>query len=351
MATTPAALLRTAHASGLHAVGRELAELHRAMLRSAGDETRAVRLSVLTLVAACRDEAGADSAAEAVEQIAADHPARAIIVVARPEDPAGITADLSLQCSMARGAEQVCAEVVRLRVGGEPALHLGSVLIPLLLPDVPVLLWLVGATPYRQALLPETVEVCDQIVLDSDAYDDAAPTLTAIAEALSRHRSATVSDLAWIRTTPWREQLARAFDRSELRPFLGEVAEAEVESAGLPAGPVASALLAAGWLRSRLSARLGTLTLRSQGHDGGGLHAIRLRCRRGTDHATVEVRRDGNALITTAELGDQRIALSRAAARADATADLLVALLDGPGLDPLYVDALHSRAGAARAES
>jgi glucose-6-phosphate dehydrogenase assembly protein OpcA len=348
MAAAQPGVLRTAHASGLNAVGRELAELHRAMLRSAGDETRGVRLSVLTLVAACVDDAGADQAGAVVAEIAGHHPARAIIVVARPDDGGGITADLSLQCSTARGSEQVCAEMVRLRVGGEPALHLLSVIVPLLLPDVPVVLWVVGAAPLRQALQPETLELCDQLIVDSAAHGDAAATLSGIAATLERRSSTAVSDLAWTRTMPWREQLARAFDRADLRPFVSRVSQAVIESPG-SAGAGAEALLAAGWLRSRLGERLETLTLRSRANDGdgggggGGLESIRLECRQGERRASVVVRRDGGAVVAEADVDRTRVILPGAADRRDDTAALVGSVLEAQGPDPLYAAALRAQ--------
>ena len=342
-------LLRTAHASGLNAVGRELGELHRAMLRSGGDETRGVRLSVLTLVAACIDEAAAELAAQTVAGVAGRHPARAIIVVARPDHPPGITADLSLQCSVGPGREQVCAEVVRLQVGGEAAFHLASVITPLLLPDVPVFLWLVGAVPLGQALRPDTLEVCERVILDSDAHPDPGAVLAELSAALDRREAVPVSDLAWSRTRPWREQLARAFDRSDLRPFTGEVTAVEIEAGGAGDGAGAQALLLHGWLRSRLGNRLGTVTSRRHGGPAPGLSGVTLYCRAQGRAATVSVRRGQAGLAGEARVEGMAVGLGVAAPAPDDVSALVGAELEAQGPDPLHAAALRARPWAEAA--
>src|SRR5258708_22879384 len=135
MATThQPTLVRGAHVSTLHALSSELSELHREMLRTGRDEVRPVRMAVLTLVVVCTDDNAADVASGVVHRLAGNHPARAILVVAdRNAKPPGVDADLSLECSAAAGADQICAEMVRLTVRCAPALHLISVLTPLLL--------------------------------------------------------------------------------------------------------------------------------------------------------------------------------------------------------------------------
>ena len=90
----------------------------------------------------------------------------------------------------------------------------------------------------------------DVILLDSD--DEPEPA-TALARAAELLESAYVVDLAWLRTTPWRERLAASFDPPE-RPALRSSGSTGSRSATEPSSR-ASALLLAGWLASRL--RLG----------------------------------------------------------------------------------------------
>lgn len=339
-------LIRGGHVSSLHALSGELSELHRAMLRTGHDEVRPVRTAVLTLVAVCTDDASADIAAGVVRRLAANHPARAIIVVAdRNATPDGVDADLTLECSTIGGAEQICAESVRLGVRGEPALHLTSVITPLLLPDVPVVLWLVGAPPLEQALHAEVLSVCDRIVLDSDAYDDPLQTLHALAATHREHGHLPVGDMAWARLLPWRELLAQSFDGGDMLPFLRGVHRLEIESCGTR--PPADAWLLAGWLSSRLHwAQQGgpAIVVRTREHESaelGSLLGVSLQCQLDGRTAEVSVRREGEIAVATISTGaGLAVSGTRAAHAADLHA-LVGRELQESGEDRIYSQALR----------
>ena len=76
---------------------------------------------------------------------------------------------------------------------------------------------------------------------------------------------ARVVDLAWLRTTPWRERLASTFDPAPLRPELGSIRVVTVRH---HAGSAAAALLLVGWLGARLDWRLRPLLRRGRRLDG-----------------------------------------------------------------------------------
>jgi glucose-6-phosphate dehydrogenase assembly protein OpcA len=67
------------------------------------------------------------------------------------------------------------------------------------------------------------------------------------AERLRKHTY--IVDLAWLRTTPWRERLAATFDLPERLEALRGIEELEIRHRETS---MASALLLAGWLSSRL---------------------------------------------------------------------------------------------------
>jgi glucose-6-phosphate dehydrogenase assembly protein OpcA len=296
-------LIRGGHVSSLHALGAELSELHHEMLRTGHDEIRPVRTAVLTLVCVCVDERAADDAAGVVSRLATNHPARVLFIVAdRNATLDGIDADLSLECSAVGGADQICAETVRLVVRGQPALHLGSVVTPLLLPDVPVVLWLTGAPPLEQALHGEAIHICERIVLDSDAYADPLDTLRSIDRAQREHGAVPIGDLAWARLLPWRELLAQSFDGRDMRPFLHGVGRVEVESCGTR--PSSEAWLLAGWLGSRLDwahdapPRISVRTRDDGGVESGGLLCVTLHSALGERSAEVRVQHSGATTST-----------------------------------------------------
>lgn len=352
-------LIRGEHVSSLHAVSAQLAELHGDMLRTGHDEIRPVRTAVLTLVCICVDDDEADSAAGVVRQIATNHPSRVILVVAdRNASPDGVDADLSLECSAIGAADQICAEFVRLVVRGAPALHLTSVVTPLLLPDVPVVLWITGAPALDQAMHSETLAVCERIVLDSDAYADPAGALRALDAAQREHGSIPIGDLAWARLLPWRELLAQSFDGRDMLPFLHGVQRVEVVSSGTR--PSSEAWLLAGWLGSRLDwahdapPEISVSTRSDAAIELGGLLSVHLSCALDGRTAEVSVQRNAETTVTHITTSD---GLSAGGTMSTPRPDLYALVgreLQESGEDPIYAATLRravllaSRNGAAR---
>jgi glucose-6-phosphate dehydrogenase assembly protein OpcA len=346
-------LIRGGHVSTLHALSSELSDLHREMLRTGHDEIRPVRTAVLTLVCICTDDDDADQAAEVVRRLATNHPSRVVLVVAdRNATPDGVDADLSLECSAVGGSDQICAETVRLAVRGQPALHLTSLVTPLLLPDVPVVLWLADAPPLEQALHAEVVAVCERIVLDSDAYDDPLDTLRTLDRAHRALRHLPIGDLAWSRLTPWRELLAQSFDGRDMAPFLHGVQRVAVESCG--ARPSSEAWLLAGWLGSRLDwahdapPRIDVTTRGDSTVEEGGLLSVSLRCALDGRSADVLVRRNGDTTVTRIETSDGLTAGGIMATPAPDLYALVGGELQQFGEDTVYVEALYRAVALAR---
>ena len=350
MSIDPGTLL-SRHVGGLDAVTSALAEMRRSILKAGADETGGVRLSVLTLIVACTDRAAAERAGEALERMAVRHPTRAIVLVGDPDGPARIEADLSLSCSTTGGG-QVCMELVRLEVGGESARHLRSVVGPLLLPDVPVHLWVVEAAPLTQALSPDALELCERVILDSDAYPDPSATLAAVARATATVRPVpTIGDLAWSRIRGWRELAGRAFETPELRGFVQGIEEVEVRFAGT--GPSAQALLFGGWLRSRLERpgfRVPAITRIPDGREGGRgeLLGVVLRASNRDRRARIEISGDGNRRTTAVSVeGAMRTTAATwtVGVEQPGIVALVGAELEEQGPDPVYAAALAAAVG------
>ncbi len=99
--------------------------------------------------------------------------------------------------------------------------HLGrldTIVDPILVGELPTVLWSPhGHDEAVEALLPMT----DVILLDSDDEDIRG----GLSRAAELRRSAYVVDLAWLRTTPWRERLAASFDLPERRAALARLTD------------------------------------------------------------------------------------------------------------------------------
>jgi len=134
-------------------------------------------------------------------------------------------------------------EKIEIDMGPEHLPTLQTIIDPIIISALPTVLWV----PHRHDdAVHALLGLIDVMLLDSDDLDDPAEAF-ARAEHLREH--AYVVDLAWLRTTPWRERLAATFDLPERLESLREIDELEIRHRETS---MASALLLAGWLTSRL---------------------------------------------------------------------------------------------------
>jgi hypothetical protein len=197
-----------------------------------------LRTSVMTHLAWVPDP-WLDRARAALAGMGERHPSRTLILV--PEPDAGqdqIDASVSLERYAIPGAERsVCSEVVELRLRGNRAKAPASVVEPLLISDLPVFLRWRGEPPWGSVELEQLVAIVDRLIVDSTEWDDLPFPYGRLAELFER---TAVSDIAWARTSRWRNLLA------SLWPEVADVRTIRVH------GTPAQAYLLVGWLRSRL---------------------------------------------------------------------------------------------------
>ena len=144
-------------------------------------------------------------------------------------------------------------ERVEIDLGPEQLSRIDTIVDPILVSELPTMLWSPdGHDEAVEALL----RLADVILVDSDEH----PTQHGLARAAELRESAYVVDLAWLRTTPWRERLASSFDLPERRDALGELTKLWIRHRP---DTLASAALLAGWLAARLEWETEPFQLRS----------------------------------------------------------------------------------------
>jgi Glucose-6-phosphate dehydrogenase subunit C-terminal domain/Glucose-6-phosphate dehydrogenase subunit N-terminal domain len=137
-------------------------------------------------------------------------------------------------------------ETVVVELGEQHLDDLITIADPLVVTDTPTLLWSPhGHDEQAQVLLA----LCQAILIDS--ADEPDPR-EAVRRACALSERVYVVDLAWLRSIPWRERVAAAFDPPWLRRELRTLSELDIRHH--PASAVA-AVLFAGWLASRLGWR------------------------------------------------------------------------------------------------
>ena len=212
-----------------------VAEIERALaeLRDVSD----LRTSVMTHTAWVPED-WLEAARTTLAGLAERHPSRTILLVPRPDEDDALDARVALECFPLGGDQRnVSSEVIELHLGGRRAQAAASMILPLLIPNLPVFLRWRGRPPFGTDVLDDLVDVVDRIVFDSIEWPDAPDALRQLAALFDR---VAVSDIAWARTVFWRSALAR------LWPGIADISQLSV------AGPESEALLLAGWLRSRL---------------------------------------------------------------------------------------------------
>ncbi|MEP6695177.1 MAG: glucose-6-phosphate dehydrogenase assembly protein OpcA, partial [Chloroflexota bacterium] len=244
-----------APASSIDALERELARLRRAAVAHARERGQTLaRASVLNLVVYSEREVHARRAARTVAQLALRHPSRAIVLLG-DRDREGVLASVQLHCHVPEsdGAQPVLYEQILARVRGDFDERVASVVIPLLVPDLPVFLWWTGTPPSDARHLDDLVTLADRFIVDSADFARADVTLPQVAR-LARH-NVGITDLNWARLTHWRELIAQFFDVPIWRPFLDGITGIRIGFAvdmdGRDIHP-SQALLLLGWIASRL---------------------------------------------------------------------------------------------------
>lgn len=294
-------------------------------------------------------------AADTAAAVSVRHPCRIFLLSAEPQAEANLLqATVSVWCHLpAPGTPPVCCEQVSVEARGDAVRGLKSLMLGLLVPDVPLVVWWRHVS-LDLPLFEELAAAADRLIVDSAELSMPYAALARLA-ARPRQRPLALTDLAWNRLTCWRELTAQFFDAPEQRRHLERLDRVTLDIGGAELG--AEGLLWLGWLASRLGWTATGAQRSEQGYlctftaRGSGVHA-EVHC-----HAAAE------ALIRRVELGagvDVRFVLEhqsgcvRAAAQIPAAGapartvplrggeivQMLNAELDLGGPDRVYEDAL-----------
>ena len=206
-----------------------------ASLRMDSDRGARQRTSVMTHIAWVPEE-WVEAAEDVLAGLAERHPSRTIVLFPQSGE-GGLEGEVSTESFSAAESRSVCTDTIRVRLHGTSAEHPGSVVEPLLIPDLPVFLRWRGVPEFGDSAFDDLVDVADRLIIDSTEWPGLPEPYAGLADVFDR---VAVSDIAWARTSRWRPMLA------SLWPGIADVKRIKVT------GTEAQACLLAGWLRSRL---------------------------------------------------------------------------------------------------
>lgn len=199
----------------------------------ARDEGGAVALSrVLTLVIDA-GHSDVEPAIEAANAASREHPCRVIALV-HDDD---LTGELDAQIRL--GGDAGASEVIVLHHSSELAEHLDTLVLPLLLPDAPVVVYWPCNAPDSPSTHP-LGELAQRRITDSYVAEDGLDLLLSLRD----HYAPGDTDLSWTRTTLWRGLIASMLDQPPYEPVLSATVVGEAEHPAID--------LLAAWLALRL---------------------------------------------------------------------------------------------------
>jgi glucose-6-phosphate dehydrogenase assembly protein OpcA len=236
-----------------------------------------------------------------LERVGRYHPSRTILcAVEQGRKTLDAWATMTVRGDPRPGELALFHEQVVVDMGPRHLENVDAIVDSLLVSDLATLVW----SPHGHWDAVDALMRLAQVVL-LDSVNEPDPT-TAIGRARALAERAYVVDLAWLRSTPWRERLSATFDPPGWRDELDRISGVTVRHR--PDSGISGVLLF-GWLASRLGWKPGTL----MPHDGGlfGRASARrgdVQLRLQPDH---ELSAPGLAGVTVETASGMRIALDR----------------------------------------
>ncbi|HUB36391.1 MAG TPA: glucose-6-phosphate dehydrogenase assembly protein OpcA [Solirubrobacteraceae bacterium] len=160
-------------------------------------------------------------------------------------------------------------ETVTVELGERHLDDLATIADPLVISDLPTLLWSPGGHP---AAADELLGLAQAALIDStdETGGSSVGWHAAIERACTLTGRVYVVDLAWLRSIPWRERVAATFDPPRMRAELACLSGVRVSHHG---DSTIAATLMVGWLASRLGWQLDRARLLERAGSGGELAA------------------------------------------------------------------------------
>jgi glucose-6-phosphate dehydrogenase assembly protein OpcA len=239
----------------------------RAMLKERHSENASyVPARTLNLVCIV-DKQWSGEIANRLRGVGRSHAARTIVCAVEPRRSSiDAVATIASDVHPRPGEFALLRETVIVDIGERHLSHLDTIVDPLVVTDLPTVVW--APHGHRQAV-DALLHLAQVVLLDSVDEPDLREALDRVSNLLE---DVYVVDLAWLRSTPWRERVAATFDTPHLRPDLQTITAVTVRHHPESG---AAGLLLIGWLASRLGWQLSRLMSGGDGKLVGSAHARR----------------------------------------------------------------------------
>ncbi len=148
-----------------------------------------------------------EEAIAAANRASRQNPCRVIVLSSSLDTPGRMDAQIRV------GSDAGAGEVILLRHSREETPDLDTLVLPLLLPDAPIVAWWPHGAPSNPSEAP-IGRLADRRITSSTETPDPFMSL----HTLAKNYKAGDTDLAWTRTTVWRGLIAAALDQPPFEP-------------------------------------------------------------------------------------------------------------------------------------
>ena len=222
---------------------RELSDLWVSFGKQDGEQSTGVlRACAMTLVVVADAKEDTAVVGETLASLMRDHPSRAIVVRASGQPGPELEARVLAQCWQPPGqGRRICCEQIEISSSTASLGELPGVLLPLLVADLPVILWSRVPRLFGSPAMNELSRIATRTIVDSAAFPDSAGALRLLAAS-----GVALGDLAWTRLTRWRELVAQIFENPAYAAHLPAIASVTISHPGN--APTVGVRYMAAWL-------------------------------------------------------------------------------------------------------
>lgn len=217
--------------------------------------------STVNVIVAVDTEEEAHRAEENLSQLSDYTPSRMLILVrnGRPASNESFSVRVRIEERQpARSVAPVRLETITIVAPPGNDQSLASLSSPLLIPDLPDVLYVPYGPITDNLLVSGLCELVDILIVDSIWMRETGATLATLASHNTRQDVGDIADIAWSRLHIWRQLTAQFFDQPAALESLDTIEEVQIIFAPMSENGRdgrSSALLLAGWLATRLGWR------------------------------------------------------------------------------------------------
>lgn len=220
-----------------------------------------MRASTVNVIVAVDTKEDAKWAEESLAHLSDYSPSRLLVLVRNGRPASAKTYSVRVKVEErehTRGVAPVRLETISILAPPGNDQSLASLSSPLLIPDLPDVLYVPYGPIAGNLLVTSLIELVDILVVDTVWVQNTGASFAVLTDNATRQDVSDINDIAWSRLLVWRQLVAQFFDQPAVLESLETIEEVEITYAPTSAEGRcgrSAALLIAGWLATRLGWR------------------------------------------------------------------------------------------------